>query len=48
LFFEPAQNRAKDAYISPETAIQLARAAGLRVAGTDQPLSATASRRKKR
>ena len=49
LFFEPAQNRARDAYISPETAIQLARAAGLRVAGTDQPLSATTtSKRKKR
>jgi fluoroquinolone resistance protein len=48
LFFEPAQNRARDAYISPETAIQLARAAGLRVAGTDQPLSATTTKRKKR
>lgn len=36
LHFEPTKNQAKDAFIAVETAIHLARAAGLRVAGSDE------------
>jgi uncharacterized protein YjbI with pentapeptide repeats len=45
--FEPAQNQAKDALISVETAIQLARAAGLRVAGHDAPRGARRAARRR-
>ena len=37
VFFEPRENQSKDAYIAVETAVQLARLAGLRVAGYDKP-----------
>lgn len=45
--FEPAQNQAKDALISVDTAIQLARAAGLRVAGHDAPRGARRAARRR-
>lgn len=35
LYFEAAQNQSKDAFIAVETAVQMAQAAGLRVAGYD-------------
>lgn len=40
VFFEPRENQSKDAYIAVETAVQLARQAGLRVAGYDKPRAA--------
>jgi fluoroquinolone resistance protein len=45
LFFEPTQNQAKDAMIAVETAIQLARAVGLRVAGYDDAKRSAKSKR---
>lgn len=39
LVFEPAQNQSRDALIGVDTAIQLARAVGLRVAGYDDARS---------
>lgn len=36
LFFETTQNQSKDAFIAVETAIHMAQAAGLRVAGHDE------------
>lgn len=47
VWFEPAQNDAKDALISVETAIQLARVAGLRVAGHDAPRGARRGARRR-
>lgn len=45
LFFETSQNQCKDAFVAVETAIQMAQAAGLRVAGYDD---ARPSKRKRR
>jgi fluoroquinolone resistance protein len=47
VWFEPAQNQAKDALISVETAVHLARAAGLRVAGHDAPRGARRGARRR-
>lgn len=48
LHFEPSKNQAKDALISVETAIQLARAAGLRVVGFDDARPASRARASRR
>ena len=45
VFFGLANNRVQDAFISVDTAIHLARAAGLRVAGTDEKRGARKRRR---
>ncbi|MDP2339635.1 MAG: pentapeptide repeat-containing protein [Deltaproteobacteria bacterium] len=45
LFFEPNENQSKDAFIAVETAIQIARASGLRVAGHDEPKGSKRKRR---
>jgi uncharacterized protein YjbI with pentapeptide repeats len=37
LFLDPSRNRAKDAFIGPDAAVELARHLGLRVAGHDAP-----------
>jgi uncharacterized protein YjbI with pentapeptide repeats len=37
LFLDPAKNRAKDAFIGADAAVELARSLGLRVAGHDSP-----------
>jgi fluoroquinolone resistance protein len=46
LFFEPAQNQSKDVYLSEETAVQLARAQGMRVAGYDERVTTTKRKRR--
>ncbi len=46
LYFDPAANQSKDAFIAVETAVQIAQAAGLRVAGYDDAKGSKAKRRR--
>lgn len=45
LSLDPAQNQAKDAFISVDAAVEIARAVGVRVAGYDEPRGSKKKRR---